>query len=174
MLQENTQWFVLTSKPREEQRAFNNLSLQGYDVYLPKIAKIVKRKGVKSVSLSPLFPNYLFIRLNSKVENFNAIRSTRGVGSFVRFGKSQSTIADNIIQGIKQSLEGEEENKTLEQLLNFTENEQVDVTHGPFKGLQAIYKAKDGLERSILMVNMLGQENEMTVDNQHFEKAQAT
>jgi len=170
MLKESTQWFVLTSKPREEQRAYDNLTLQGYEVYLPKIAKITKRKGVKAVTLSPLFPNYLFIRLDSQVENFNSIRSTRGVGSFVRFGLQQATIASSIIDGIKASLGDEEENKTLEQLLHYSENEQLDVIEGPFKGLQAIYKAKDGLERSILMVNMLGQENEVIVNNQHFEK----
>jgi transcriptional antiterminator RfaH len=29
-----TNWFLLTSKPREEQRGFDNLSNQGYEVYL--------------------------------------------------------------------------------------------------------------------------------------------
>jgi transcriptional antiterminator RfaH len=30
--------------------------------------------------LKPLFPNYLFIQLDKQVANFNAIRSTRGIG----------------------------------------------------------------------------------------------
>jgi transcriptional antiterminator RfaH len=58
------QWFVLTSKPREEQRAADNLTAQGYSVFLPKIVTIRKRQGIQSVSLEPLFLNYLFIKLD--------------------------------------------------------------------------------------------------------------
>ena len=36
-------WFLLTSKPREEHRALDNLTNQGFDVFLPKIAKVKKR-----------------------------------------------------------------------------------------------------------------------------------
>jgi transcriptional antiterminator RfaH len=31
-----TNWFLLTSKPREEQRGFENLSNQGYEVFYLK------------------------------------------------------------------------------------------------------------------------------------------
>jgi transcriptional antiterminator RfaH len=75
----NTQWFVLTSKPREEQRAYDNLTMQGYGVFLPKMAQITKKRD-KKIALKPLFPNYLFIQLDKQVANFNAIRSTRGIG----------------------------------------------------------------------------------------------
>ncbi|MDG1733832.1 MAG: transcription/translation regulatory transformer protein RfaH [Thalassotalea sp.] len=167
----NAQWFVLTSKPREEQRAFDNLTSQGYEAFLPKIAKVKKLKGIKAVSSEPLFPNYLFILLDKQVANFNAIRSTRGVGSFVRFGMNQATIDDSIIMSIKQSLNTGEQEKTLDELLNYSQGEKVEITTGPFKGLQAIYQTKDGLERSILMVKMLGQDNQVVVNNQEFEKS---
>jgi transcriptional antiterminator RfaH len=43
----NSHWYVLTFKPREEQRAYDNLTMQGYEVFLPKIAKVVKKKSLK-------------------------------------------------------------------------------------------------------------------------------
>jgi transcriptional antiterminator RfaH len=43
----NPHWYVLTSKPREEQRAYDNLISQGHDVFLPKIAKVEKKKWLK-------------------------------------------------------------------------------------------------------------------------------
>ena len=168
----NTQknnWFLLTSKPREEQRAFDNLTSQGYDVFLPKVAKVKKRQGVKSVSLEPLFPNYLFINLDQSEANFNAIRSTRGVGSFVRFGLNHAILNDSLVEQIKQNIEGCD-NKSLDDLLIYQQGEKVQVTQGPFKGLEAIYKTKDGLERCILLINMLGQQNEVAVENQAIEK----
>jgi transcriptional antiterminator RfaH len=166
----STQWFVLTTKPREEQRAYDNLTSQGYEVFYPKITKIVKEKGLKAVALQPLFPNYLFIQLDKQVANFNAIRSTRGVSSFVRFGLSQATIDNSIIDDIKQSIATEKQGKTLDELLDYCQGDTVELTEGSLKGLKAIYQAKDGLERSILMVKMLGQESQVIVKNQEFEK----
>jgi transcriptional antiterminator RfaH len=94
----NSHWYLLTSKPREEQRAYDNLTIQGHEVFLPKVAK-----GVKTVALQPLFPNYLFIQLDKQVANFNTIRSTRGIGSFVRFGLNQAVIGNGIIDDIKKT-----------------------------------------------------------------------
>ncbi|TWX72946.1 transcription/translation regulatory transformer protein RfaH [Colwellia sp. C1TZA3] len=162
-------WFLLTSKSREEQRAFDNLTNQGLDVFLPKVAKIKKRQGVKSLALEPLFPNYLFIYLDQSEANFNAIRSTRGVGHFVRFGLNLATLSESLIQQIKQNIAGND-NKSLDDLLSYQQGETVQVTQGPFKGLEAIYKTKDGLERCILLIKMLGQENEVIIENQAIEK----
>ena len=164
------QWFLLTSKSREEQRAFDNLSAQGLEVFLPKVASVKKRNGVKAVSLQPLFPGYLFINLYQSEANFNAIRSTRGVGSFVRFGLNQATIDSRIIDDIKQSIATEKQGKTLDELLDYCQGDTVELTQGSLKGLKAIYQAKDGLERSILMVKMLGQESKVIISNQGFEK----
>jgi transcriptional antiterminator RfaH len=166
----STQWFVLTTKPREEQRAYDNLVIQGYEVFLPKIAQVIKKNGLKAVALKPLFPNYLFIQLDKQMANFNAIRSTRGVGSFVRFGLNQATIDSRIIDDIKQSIATEKQGKTLDELLDYCQGDTVELTQGSLKGLKAIYQAKDGLERSILMVKMLGQESKVIISNQGFEK----
>jgi transcriptional antiterminator RfaH len=165
----STYWFVLTTKAREEQRAYDNLTSQGYEVFHPKIAK-VKKKGLRTVALQPLFPNYLFIHLDKQVANFNAIRSTRGISSFVRFGLNQATIDNSIIDDIKQSIATEKHGKTLDELLDYCQGDTVELTQGSLKGLKAIYQARDGLERSILMVKMLGQQSQVIVNNQDFEK----
>jgi hypothetical protein len=39
----NSHWYVLTSKPREQQRACDNFILQCYNTFLPKIAKVIKK-----------------------------------------------------------------------------------------------------------------------------------
>jgi transcriptional antiterminator RfaH len=166
----NSHWYVLTSKPREEQRAYDNLISQGYDTFLPKITKVIKKKGVKTVALQPLFPSYLFIHLDKHVANFNAIRSTRGVGSFVRFGLNQATIDDGIVNAIKKRIACQKQDKTLYELAECRQGDSVELTEGGFEGLKAIYQAKSGVERSVLMVKMLGQERQVIVKNQEFEK----
>jgi len=162
-------WFVLTTKPREEQRAYANLIMQGYEVFLPKIAHVIKKNGLKTVALKPLFPNYLFIQLDKQVANFNAIRSTRGVGNFVCFGLNQAVIGNDIIDDIKQSIAGDGKIKSLEDLLAYCKGDIVELTQGSLSGLKAIYQTKIGLERSILMVKMLGQQSQVIVKNEDFE-----
>ena len=166
----NNQWYVLTSKPREEQRAFDNLAGQGYDVFLPKVSRVKKRQGKQTVALEPLFPNYLFIRLDEHAANFNAVRSTRGVGSFVRFGLYPTVMNEALIDQLKADTSEGEAPKSLDELLKLSAGDNLDITEGPFKGLQAIYKAKDGLERSIILINLLGQQNEVVIENKLIEK----
>ena len=76
-----------------------------------------------------------------------------------------------MIDKIKADLQGEDGNKSLAQLLNYNAGDKVEINEGPFKGLGAIYKTKDGLERSILLITMLGQQNEVAVENQFIDKS---
>jgi transcriptional antiterminator RfaH len=59
----NSHWYVLTSKPKEEQRAYKNLISQGYDIFYQD-SQSNKIKGLKQTALQPLFPNYLFVQLD--------------------------------------------------------------------------------------------------------------
>ena len=150
-------WFVITSKPRSEQRAVDNLTSQHIEVYLPKIKRLKKRQGKKVIIEEVLFPNYLFIKLTIEKSNFNAIRSTRGVGSFVRFGLNYATINNELIAQLKTDLAENTEQNTIEILTNIDKGEQLIITEGPFQGLTGIYQCKDSLERSVLLLNILGE-----------------
>ena len=102
--------------------------------------------------------------------DFNAIRSTRSVGSFVRFGLNHAVIGNGIIEDIKKSIAGNKQGKSLVELLAYCQGDTVELTQGSLKGLEAIYQAKDGLERSVLMVKMLGQQSQVVVKNEDYEK----
>ena len=162
-------WFVITSKPRSEQRAVDNLTSQHIEVYLPKIKRLKKRQGKKVIIEEVLFPNYLFIKLTIEKSNFNAIRSTRGVGSFVRFGLNYATINNELIAQLKTDLAENTEQNTIEILTNIDKGEQLIITEGPFQGLTGIYQCNDGLERSVLLLNILGKENKVVIENNHFD-----
>jgi transcriptional antiterminator RfaH len=120
------------------------------------------------IALQPLFPNYLFIQLDKQVANFNAISTTKGIGSFISFGLNHAAIGNGIIEDIKKSIDGNKQGKSLAELLAYCQGDTVELTQGSLKGLKAIYQAKDGLERSVLMVKMLGQQRQVVVKNQGY------
>ena len=84
-------WYLVHTKPRQEQCALQNLQQQGYQCYLPMLATEKLRQGRLVVSEEALFPRYLFIRLGlgQSDKSWAPIRSTRGVNQLVRVHVAQ-------------------------------------------------------------------------------------
>jgi len=165
-LQGNNSWYLLYCKSREEERAIQHLQNQGIESFYPTTSVKKIRKGINSVKLEPLFPNYLFVSLNPGTANFNAIRSTRGVASFIRFGNAYAVIAANVIDRLKVELA--KTNKDIDDALTPKGGDVVVINDGVYQGLEAIFKASDGLERSVLLIKLLEQQAELTIDNKTF------
>jgi transcription elongation factor/antiterminator RfaH len=73
-------WHLVYTKPRQEETAFINLTNQNYESYLPFISKEKILQGKKVVIKEPMFPRYIFVRLNNDgSQNWSPIRSTKGV-----------------------------------------------------------------------------------------------
>ena len=167
MDQNKMSWFLLFCKAKEEQRALENLKNQGIEAFYPsrKVEKV--RKGIRSIKNEALFPNYLFVKLDPKVANFNAIRSTRGVASFVKFGLSHAKVANSLIEKIQQFDDAQQLTVSDDSIIK--PGEKVVVTQGIYQGLEAIYQNNVGLERSVLLIKLLEQEAKLELDNKDFK-----
>lgn len=58
---EGPRWYVVHCKPREDERALEHLSRQGYECYRPVRTVERLRHGRRQVVKEALFPGYLFI-----------------------------------------------------------------------------------------------------------------
>jgi hypothetical protein len=94
-----TAWYLVHTKPRQEEVALANLERQGYECYLPqmRIERIRRRKA--EVATEPMFPRYLFIRLDSSDQgkSRSPIRSTLGVSQLVHFGARAAKVDDALV-----------------------------------------------------------------------------
>lgn len=155
-------WYLLHCKGKQEERAQLNIENQGYSTCLPRIKrqKIVQGKRVERIE--PLFPNYIFIHLDSNTANFNALRSTRGVNGFVRFGGMPATVPNEVMTAVL-ALEQNSENQHTAQP-TFSAGEKVTITEGPFAGLQAIYNMPKGEERCLIFLDMLGKQQRIVIE----------
>lgn len=153
---EELRWYLIHCKPREDERALENLERQGFECYRP--ARLVERhrNGRKYSIPEPLFPNYLFIRLDCVNDNWCPIRSTRGVIHIVRFNEFPLPVADEIIEGIRSRLAG----VSVEPYLKA--GDRVRIAEGPFSHLQAIFVANDGQNRVVLLLNILQRTQELS------------
>jgi len=146
-------WYLIKTKPRQENVAIKNLENQEYYTYCP-IVKINNKHVV-------LFPGYIFIHLDKKRENWSPIRSTKGVLNFVRFGLNFAQAPDTVIEFLKAN-----ELINKEKFINlnkFKQGEKVQITDGVFKNCVAIFKSFKSEERLILLMNLLGQQQTINI-----------
>ncbi len=145
-------WYVIHTKPRQEQRAKLNLEQQGYECYLPlcTIEKMQRQRLV--VTEEPLFPRYLFIHLGSSDDDpsWVPICSTIGVTKLVKFGQKPAKISDHLIDILKTN-----DKVTIQPNKLFTPGEHLIITDGVFKGLEAIYQMDSGENRVMVLIEIL-------------------
>ena len=144
-------WYLIQTKPQQESIATENLSNQGFEVFFPKA--IIKNKTVS------LFPRYLFISLDDKNQNWTPIRSTKGVSNFVRFGLSFAKVPDQIINMIRI-----QQQQTIEKMIDIYSHQKGDyleIQTGAFKGQQAIFQNYSAQDRVVVLLKLIGQQQEI-------------
>ena len=146
-------WYLIKTKSRQEHVAIKNLENQEYITYCPTVT--IKNKHIV------LFPGYLFIYLDKEKENWSPISSTKGVVNFVRFGLNFAQVPDTVIKFLKSN-----ELINKEKFINlkrFKSGDKVQITDGVFKNCVAIFNSSKPQERIVLLMNILGQEQSITI-----------
>lgn len=75
-------WYAIRSSTRQEGRAYEALSEQGFRAYVPKETRWLRSQWTKTKVDRPLFPGYLFVQCAPA--DFYRIVETDGVHQFVR------------------------------------------------------------------------------------------
>jgi len=140
-------WGIAQCHSQRELVAEEHLKRKGFLVYLPRIK--VNIKGRKRIT--PLFPGYLFVRINSA---WYPILSTIGVMRVLRNGEAPSHIEDKIVKNIQgHEIRGLVK---LEPPQRMRPGDQVRILRGTFKDHIAIYDGMSGEERVKVLLEMLG------------------
>ena len=150
-------WYVIQCKGGESFRAAEHLTNQGYDVFHPVLTLKRKRQG-KLVSVTePLFPYYLFIRLDQVVSNWRPIRSTRGVLRLLTFGNKPIATPNALIDTLR------------------SQPHHQDSIHTYFSAgdLEAIFTRCKGEERAIVLLNVLNRPQHLEVPVVGLQKSES-
>ncbi|TCI05415.1 transcription/translation regulatory transformer protein RfaH [Corallincola luteus] len=160
-------WFLLKVKARQEQRAVDNLELQLVEAYFPKITVTKISRGKRTAASEALFPGYIFARFNPQLIALTTIQSTRGVSAVVRFGNHLSSVPDQLIDEIKQRC-----GEMVAQIDASApqSGDKVVITDGSLKGLDALYQLEDGEQRAFVLIDLLGKQQRVSVENIHLQK----
>lgn len=138
------------SKPRGEGLAYQQLTNQGFDVYLPMCPTVVRRRGRNLTDISPMFLRYLFVRPSHQDQGITSVRSAQAVQQLVRFGTEFAQAPDLLVLGIRALEAG-----MCEDLESgpFRAGDEVEIAEGPFAGIRA--KGFTCAENRVLLLDQL-------------------
>lgn len=129
-------WHVIQTKPKKEDSVSQLLNSAGFEVLYPKIKEMCYRNGLSYFKSAPLFPSYLFLRINfQEKRNFHLIKYTRGVRKILCCENRPAPIPDDIVSVIKSRLNQE---GVAEFNHNFKKGEKIKVRKGVLKDLIGI------------------------------------
>jgi transcription antitermination factor NusG len=149
-------WYVLHSKPNNENLLWEQLSLRGIEVFLPRIA--VKPVNPRARKTKPYFPGYVFVHLNLAQVGESALQWVPGARGLVAFGNELGYVPDNLIQAIRRRVD---EIQTADSglLRSVRAGETVIIQDGPFQGYEAVFDERlSGSERVRVLLRLFQRE----------------
>jgi transcriptional antiterminator RfaH len=146
-------WVLIYTKVKQERRAKENLENQGFKAFLPLIA--LSNDLPKYENLEIVFPRYLFVQINQKLDNWSSIKSTKGVDQIVLFGNEFTAVPDKIIKSIKEKLNKRDVYKQKISKTNFNIGDKLVIKEGTFSGIDAIFISYKSKDRVKLLLKLL-------------------
>lgn len=153
----NASWYVVYTQLRAEERALWHLRNQGFECFLPRCQKVRRHARKTQTVLEPLFPRYLFTRLDLKMSRWRAINGSRGVIQLLSDGTRPMSVSGGIVEQLLN--ETDEDGVTpLSVLGMFWKGREVQIKCGPFSGQFGVVSEvfAEGKDRVEILLSMLG------------------
>jgi transcriptional antiterminator RfaH len=160
-------WYALQTKPNKEKEVEKRLTDLQVEVFLPWM-RTRRRIGSRfHWVLAPLFPGYLFCRLDLMASG-KAARYAPGVKDFLKFGNQIAEVGVEIVTSLRERCPN---GVAQIEPLSANPGDTVKINEGPFSGLQAIFEKKmKGSERVAVLLDILGRQTRLVLPTETIEK----
>ncbi|MFN0074378.1 MAG: transcription termination/antitermination protein NusG [Chloroflexota bacterium] len=128
-------WYVAKVKPGLENQVTEVLAHRQVDTFFPRIPTR-PRIGKGGRLSEPLFPGYIFARLDLGTNQWVEARSAPGVQHFLPTGATPMAVATEMIAEIRNRCHIQLETGWAP---TFRTGDWVVIEHGPFRGLEGVF-----------------------------------
>ena len=163
LFEEGLRWYTVQTKPKKEKTVERRLKDLDLEVFLPWV-RLRRRVGSRFRRvLDPLFPGYLFCRLDIFVAG-KVARYSPGVKDFVRFGSRIADVDDEVIGGLRNRCpDGVADIKPRP----YRAGEPVLIREGPLSGVEAVFEREmRGSDRVGVLLELLGRQTRLILNNE--------
>ncbi len=156
-------WYVVQTHVNAEAKAARNLARQGFEIYVPRYLK--RRSHARKIEnvAAPLFPRYLFIRVDMATQRWRSIQSTFGVSHLVANGSDPIPVQHGVLR-LLQAREDENGFIKLDWRPKFSLGEKVRVLAGAFADNLGLFDGSGDRDRVAILLDILGRKVRVSLD----------
>jgi transcriptional antiterminator RfaH len=155
-------WYVAHTRPRCEKKLVEYCQRQGFSVTLPCYRSVKKYDRKTVVFEKPLFPNYVFLRLEPQQRQ--KVFQSDYVANLLEV--TDQELFEQQLGDILRSLESETEVLLAPQI---KAGMRVKITTGPLRGLEGFVENRSGVTYVNLRLDFIGQAVAVRVEASHLE-----
>lgn len=156
-------WYVVQTQVNAEVKAARNLVRQGFEIYLPRYLK--RRSHARKIEkvAAPLFPRYLFVRVEMETQRWRSIQSTFGVSRLVTNGPDPAPVAPEVLH-ILRAKEDQSGFIAMDRRPSFAVGDKIRVLAGTFADMVGLFDGLGDRERVAVLLDLLGQKVRVSMD----------
>ena len=147
-------WYVVHTRPHQEQRAEVNLARQGYRAWLPVMERSRRQARRIETVHAPLFPGYLFVELDVTREPWRAINGTFGVKRLLADGPRPQPLPEEFVTALREATGSD--GLSTPAPPDLQPGDAVTIAAGPFVECAAVVLRLAPRERVEVLLDVLG------------------
>ncbi len=164
-------WYVVQTQPNGEARAASHLEQQGFEVYAPRYLKTTRHARRVGVVKAPLFPRYIFVRIDVTAQQWRVINSTFGVSQLVGHRGLPVAVTPGVIETLRLGQGTDGFFKLQSSAARFRAGDAVRIRAGAFDDCLGIFEARTDSERVAILLDLLGRKVRVVLGAQAIEAA---
>jgi len=133
LLEHHKQWCAVYTKAKNEEFAELNLRLRGIDTFFPKL--FIPNSTKRKKQIVPLFPSYLFVRLQLDSKEQSSIVWCPGVKRLLSFDGTPAIVEESLMAFLMHHAGSD---GIISARRNLKVGQRVSIDGGPFDGLAGI------------------------------------
>lgn len=164
-IDENLRWFVIQTKPKQEDRADSNLKAWMIETFTPRLRECCCNKytGERTYVTKHLFPRYIFARFDAGNALHN-VHFTRGVHSVVSYGNKPAPVDDQIIAVIRSRIG---EDGCVKLYDDLKPGDEVVINNGPLRNFTGVFDRKiDDTNRVMILLTTVSYQARVVVERE--------
>src|SRR3954470_12878543 len=153
-------WYAAQTLHRRERGAELQLEAQGFTSFLPQITRTVRHARQLRTVRTPLFPSYVFVRLDLERDRWRSVNGTYGVARLVMANGRPVPVP----KGVVESLLGlRDANGVVRLDHSLSIGQRVELIGGPFAQALGDLVRLDGPQRVQILLDIMGGKVQVSV-----------
>ena len=159
-LAQGARWYLVHTRPNNERKAALNLEAQGFATFLPQIERTIRHARRLTTVRRPLFPRYLFVRLDIGRDRWLSVNSTIGVSRL--FTQEGRPVA--VPFGVVENLLAHSDAGLTRLDCSLAEGQRVRILSGPLADFTATVVRLDARRRVDVLLEIMGATVPVSID----------